>query len=97
MVWLESYDDELLECFDKLIAVQRSLEAQIRPIQVIINNVIKIQTRKVASYNDKRVQIITKVLPTDQWGTDMTDEDRIKIKDECITKTNELLGSDEDG
>lgn len=92
MVWMESDDDELLKCYDKLIAAQRKLEAQIQPIQVIINNTAKIQSRQVTSYNDKLERITTKILPKDQWGQDMTDEYRLIIKDECISKTNELLG-----
>lgn len=92
MSWTETDDKELQECYEKLIAAQKGLEAQIQPIKVIIANVTKITIRQVTSYNNKRKQITTKILPKDKWGEKMADEYRLKVKDECITKTNEILG-----
>ena len=96
MSWTEADDKEITECLDRLIAAQRELESQLYPIQVTINNTAKIQSRQVTSYNDKRERITTKVLPKDKWGAKMDIKYRLKIKDECISKTNELLGV-EDG
>ena len=75
-----------------MIKAKKELEAQLNPINVIINNTAKIQSRQVVSYSDKQEQVITEILPKDKWGDEMIDEDRLKIKDECISKTNELLG-----
>lgn len=97
MSWTEADDQEIQECCDRLIEKQKELNPQIQAVQVILNNTIQIQTREIISYNDKREQIITKTIPKDKWDKEMTDKYRLKIKDECITKTNELLGSKEDG
>lgn len=92
MPWEEKDDTELQECIDRLRKRQQELESQINPIKVIINNTIRIQSRKRTSYSDKREMITTIITPKDQWGDDMTDEYRLKIKEECMEKTNELLG-----
>jgi len=92
MSWTEEDDTELQEYYDRLIKAQKELQAQLRPIQIIISNTTKIQSREVISYSDKRERIVTKIIPKDQWGEDMTDKYRLKIKEECLSKTNELLG-----
>ena len=48
------------------------------------------QTRSINTKNKE--QKITKILPKDLWGETMTDDSRIKIKNECESKTIELLG-----
>jgi len=93
MVWTDTDDEELQECYDKLIKRQKELNPQMQAVQVIINNTAQIQTRRVISYNGKREQLVEKIKPKDKWGEDMTDEYRLQIKEECITKTNELLGT----
>lgn len=92
MSWTETDDNEIQECLDRLLAEQKKMESKLRPIGTIINNTLKIQSREYTSYNEKRERIITKIPPKDQWGADMTDEIRLQIKNECITKTGELLG-----
>lgn len=92
MSWSETDDTELQTCLDRLLAEQKELESKLRPLGTIINNTKKIQSREYTSYNEKRERIITKIPPKDKWGADMTDVDRLQIKDECIAKTNELLG-----
>lgn len=96
MSWTEADDTELEECYDRLRKKQRGLEAQLKLVMVIITNALKIKSKPVISYNDKKEQIITNILPKDKWGKDMTNENRLKTKDECITKTNELLGVKQD-
>ena len=96
MSWTEIDDKEIQECCDRLIEKQKELNPQIEALQVILNKTVEIQTREIVSYNDKKEKITTKVPPKDKWGEDMTDEYRLVIKDECISKTNELLGA-EDG
>lgn len=90
MSWTETDDTELKECYDRLREKQRELEAQLKPIMVIVTNAAKIQTKDGTVYTDKPLSKV--ILPKDKWGEDMTDEYRLKTKDECITKTNELLG-----
>ena len=92
MSWTEEDDAELEESYNRLSAAQKELESQMIPINVIITNIGKIKSKQFTSYNDKRESIITKIPPKDKWGNDMTDEDRLKVKDECIAKTMELLG-----
>ena len=92
MSWTETDDKELQECLDRLLAEQKELESKLRPIGIIINNTRIIQDGESTSYNKLRERVITKIPPKDMWGVDMTDEIRLQIKNECITKTNELLG-----
>lgn len=92
MSWTETDDNELEESYNRLSAAQKELESQMSPINITITNIAKIKTKQSISYNDKREIIIIKILPQDKWGNDMTDEYRLKIKDECIAKTIELLG-----
>lgn len=92
MSWTKTDDEELQECLDRLLVEQKELESKLRPIGTIINNARIIQSRESTSFNEKRERIITKILPKDKWGADMTDESRLQTKNECITKTNELLG-----
>lgn len=92
MSWTETDDSELQEGLDRLTVKQKELQDMITSLQVLINNTTKIKTREATSYTNKRERIITKILPKDKWGEEMTDEYRLKVKDECITKTNELLG-----
>ena len=92
MSWTKTNDTELEECYDRVRAAQIELESKMIPISVIINNIARIKSKQSLSYNDKREKIITNIIPKDKWGEDMTDESRLQIKDECIAKTNELLG-----
>lgn len=92
MSWTETDDTELEESYDRLSAAQKELESQIRPINVIITNIVKIKSKQFTTYDSKREPIITKIIPKDKWGEDMTDEDRLQIKGECTAKTIELLG-----
>lgn len=99
MSWDDTDDAELQECLDRLIDKQNELQSQLTPIQTIINNSRVIQTRTQKQVVEKTVDNVTikedeiiKILPKDQWGVDMTDDARLIIKDECVTKTNELLG-----
>jgi len=90
--WTDEDDAELEASYNRLSAAQKELESQLSPINVIITNIAKIKSKQSISYNDKREQIITKIPPKDKWGEDMTDETRLQTKNECITKTIELLG-----
>jgi len=92
MSWTETDDTELEAIYDRLREKQRGLEFALKEVMVIITNAVKIKTIQNLTVNTKHEQITTKILPKDKWGEDMTDEYRLKIKDECITKTNELLG-----
>jgi len=92
MSWTETDDNEIQETYDKLIAAKKELTDQVALIQVILGNTATILTREIRSYDDKNQQVITPILPKDKWGEEMTDENRLIIKDECIAKTNELLG-----
>jgi len=92
MLFGESDDIELQECFDRLVKKQKELQSQLSPIEILINNTREIQTRIVISYTDKKAKRETTIFPKDKWGDKMTDEYRLKTKNECILKTNELLG-----
>jgi len=92
MAWTDSDDDHLKESEDRLLEKQKELESQLIPIKTILNNIAKIKSREFTSYNEKRELLVKKIKPKDKWGKDMTDKDRLKTKDECIEKTNELLG-----
>ena len=96
MSWTETDDAELEASYDRLSAAQKELESKISPINVIITNIAKIKSKQSISYNDQREQIITKIPPKDKWGDDMADETRLQTKNECITKTIELLGEPND-
>ena len=89
MSWSETDDIELQEYLDRLQAKQKELQAQLIPLGTIINNAKSIQTRILPSHVEGEESII--ILPKDKWGEEMTDEYRLKVKDECIAKTNELL------
>jgi len=92
MSWTDKDDDEIEECLDRLLAKQKKLQAQLNPIEIIINNARQIQSINVTSYTEKREQITAKISPKDKWNNNMKNTDRLQIKNECITKTNELLG-----
>ena len=92
MSWSETDDIELQKYLDRLQNKQKELQLELTPIDIIINNAKQIQTRETKSYTDKREQKIIKILPKDKWGDEMTDEYRLKIKNECESKTIELLG-----
>ncbi len=92
MSWTETDDTEIQKCLDRLLVEQKKLESKLRPIGIIINNTRKIQSGESTTFNKKRERIITKIPPKDKWGNDMKDTDRLKIKNECIAKTKELLG-----
>ncbi len=92
MPWEDKDDEDLQTSLDRLVAKQTELESQLRPIGITINNTRRIQSKKITSFNDKKERIEVKTPPKDKWGDDMTDEYRLKIKDECIAKVNELLG-----
>lgn len=94
MSWSITDDEKIQECRDRLMIKYKELQSQLKPTEVIINNITQIQSRDVISYNDKREKITTKVIPKDKWNEDMTDKYRLKIKDECISRTNELLGEE---
>jgi len=92
MSWTERDEYQLQQCYNRLINAQKALESQLIPIRVILDNTVKIQTITHVSYNDKHQKIITKILPKDRWGKEMTDKNRLVIKKECISKTDALLG-----
>lgn len=92
MSWTDNNDKELQKCLDRLLAEQKHFESKLRPIGTIINNIKKIQSKEYTSFNEKRERQITKILPKDKWGADMTDESRLRVKDECVSKTIEILG-----
>lgn len=92
MTWTDDNDKEVQECLDRVLAEQKKLESKLRPIEIIINNTRRIQSKESTSYNKKRERIITKIPPKDKWGEIMADEIRLEIKNQCIAKTNELLG-----
>lgn len=92
MSWTETDDTELQECFDRLVEEEKELQSQLTSVGVLINNTREIQKREVISYTEDKAKRVTTILPKDKWGVDMTDEYRLTTKDECISKTNELLG-----
>jgi len=94
MSWTDTDDDQLKESEDKLFEKQHELNAQLIPIRTILSNITQIESKESKFFNGEQKIEITKIKPKDKWGEDMTDEYRLKIKDECITKTNELLGVD---
>lgn len=92
MLWIDTDDAELQACLDRLLKQQKDLQSQLTPLGIIINNTKQIQTKEVTSFTQNREREITKILPKDKWGEDMADTVRLQIKNECIVKTNELLG-----
>ncbi len=90
MVWTEEDDLELQECLDRLQIHQKKLQDTLTPIGVIINNTKSIQTKILPSYTKNKEPLL--IPPKDKWGEIMTDENRLEIKNQCIVKTNELLG-----
>lgn len=90
MGWTDKNDAELQDCYNKLRENEGKLQSQLGPIMLILNNITQIQTKKLIASKDNQV---TKIIPKDLWGKDMTDEYRLKIKDECVKRTNELLGN----
>lgn len=96
MEWGENDDNEVQENLDGLQAKQKELQLILNPIEITINNLIKIQTKtRFGAYtvvDNERIQEKIEIKPKDEWGDDMTDEARLKDKDECIAKTIELLG-----
>jgi len=88
MSWSETDDIELQESLDRLYSKQKELQSQLTPLETIINNTKSIQTKTLPNIGKEEYIII---LPKDKWGEEMTDEYRLKVKDECIAKTNELL------
>ena len=89
MAWTETDDIELQETLDRLYSRQQELQSQLSPLAIIINNSKSVQIRTLP--NSAKEEYI-KILPKDKWGDEMTDEYRLKIKNECVTKANELLG-----
>lgn len=89
MVWTEQDDKDVQECLDKLVGKQLELQAQLTPLSIIINNTRNIQTVETIKYTTKNKMI--KIKPKDQWGNEITDEVRLKTKNECMEKTTELL------
>lgn len=95
MVWSENDDTEVQENLDRLLTEQKNLNSQLNPIEISINNFRRIQTKIQTTQiteKGKKIAQITKIKPKDEWDNDMTDEDRLKDKDECVAKTIELLG-----
>jgi hypothetical protein len=90
MIWSESDDKELQTCLDELMVEQKKHELILVPLGVIINNIKNIQTRTSISYMKNEEP--TKILPKDEWGINIKDTPRLKLKKECISKTKELLG-----
>lgn len=90
MDWKDSDDIEIQEYLDRLVTEQKKHQKVLTPLGVIINNLKSIQSRLSISQikNEKSI----KILPKDKWGINMKDTERLKLKKECITKTNELLG-----
>lgn len=93
MAWTETDDTELQACLDRLYDKQKALQSQLTPMGLIINNAKSIQTKISPSFVKEGFQSII-ILPKDKWGNEMADEYRIKIKEECMTKTIELLGEE---
>lgn len=94
MVWEETDDTELQTNLDRLLEKQKELVSQLRPIENLIDNTRKIQTKTEISSvveKGKKIDNVIKIKPKDKWDDDMTDEYRLTTKDECVTKTNELL------
>ena len=89
MSWTEDDDTELQAYLDRLIDQQKELQSQLIPLAIIINNSKSIQTRTLP--NIAKEEYI-KILPKDKWGDEMTDEYRLKVKNEILVKINELLG-----
>lgn len=96
MVWNESDNTILQECLDRLVAKQREFQLLLTPIDIILKNLKQIQIRETISFTDKKEQVIIKIKPKDRWGNQMNETDRQKIKNEIVTKTNELLGEPAD-
>jgi len=94
MAWTDKDDGELQECLDRLQVKQKELESQLSPIGITINIIRQIQSKETTSYTEKRESQIIKIKPKDKWGNDMTDKYRLKTKNECITKSIELLGEE---
>lgn len=92
MSWSETDDTKVKECIIRLQVKQKELQSQLNPFGIIINNAKGIQSRERRSLNEKREQVMIKILPKDKWGADMTDKYRLRVKNEIIAKTNELLG-----
>ncbi len=92
MSWSETDDTEIQDNLDRLQDKQKELQLQLNPIENIIRNTKQIQTRELTTFTDKREIQITKISPKDKWGEPMADDVRLVVKNECITKTIELLG-----
>lgn len=90
MVWTDKNDSELQDCYNKLKENEKKLQSQLEPIRLLLNNITQIQTGQWIASKDRTV---TKIIPKDLLGKDMTDEYRLKIKDECVKRTNKLLGN----
>lgn len=87
MSWSETDDKDIQENLIKLQIKQKELQSQLNPINIIINNANQIQTRERPFHKTGG----QKIIPKDKWGDDMTDEYRLRVKNEIITKTKELL------
>lgn len=99
MSWTDDDDTKQQEYLDKLMVKQQELQDTINPIQAIINILRGNQTKVQISYvveDGEKVESETKIIPKDKWGDDRTDEARLEIKDQCITKTDELLAENVD-
>lgn len=99
MSWTETDDNKLQANLERLQNEQKNLQSQLNPIETIINNIRRIQSRVEKRMVQKVVEDVTVkeeetiiILPKDKWGEEITDEYRLKVKDECMVKTNELLG-----
>lgn len=96
MIWEEDDDKDVQKYLDRLQAKQKELQLITNPMEIIINNFRKIQTKtKLGEYtvvDNERIQKKIKMKPQDMWGNEMTDDLRLQIKKECIAKTKELLG-----
>jgi len=99
MSWTDNDDKEVQENLDRLQDKQKEFQLITNPMEIIINNLRKIQTKTQISYtvvNGERIQQTKKIKPIDEWGDNMTDKDRLEDKSECIAKTIELLGASDE-
>ncbi len=92
MVWTDKDDDELESCHQKVKDKIEELKQTLSPAEGLLKNIQMIQTiPALLSSSDQKI-IVPKKIPKDLWGNDMTNERRLKIKDECIKRTKKLVG-----
>jgi len=95
MSWTETDDVEIQASLERLYDKQKEIKPILNHIEIIINNTRNIQTKIQTSYavdKGQRIKRIVKLKPKDKWGDKMTDEYRLKVKNEILVKINDLLG-----